>query len=203
MRESKTLKPKKFRWQIENEAQTFFKNLIYQFQRFCIWPITDNYRITKERLIRSLQYARFGWFNYDFDMAYVYYLFEFKLKRLLKCLENGHAIQKPEDMKALRELIKIVRRLGMGRYDHKYHILHDKKWGKIESKTTPNYNDEGKVTTYTWHSWRSGTKDVNEKVKKQERKEYRALYQNAEKDRVKDIERMAELIKTNSLSWWD
>ena len=108
----KTLKPKKFRWMYADETKSLLGNVVYGIKKYLIWPVTDNFRILKERTKRSYDYACFGWLNYDFDMACAWDLFEFKLRRLYKCLENGHAIQEPEDMKALRELIKIVRRLG-------------------------------------------------------------------------------------------
>src|SRR5208282_968600 len=68
--------------------------------KFC-YPVESFYRRTKERIGRSYSYARFGWLNYDFDMACAWDLLEFKLKRLRVALKNGHAIQEPEDMRAL------------------------------------------------------------------------------------------------------
>ena len=103
-----------------DETKSLLGNIVYGIKKYLIWPVTDNFRILKERTKRSYDYARFGWLNYDFDMACAWDLFEFKLRRLYKCLENGHAIQEPEDMKALRELIKIVRRLGYEQYDRIY-----------------------------------------------------------------------------------
>ena len=167
----KTLKPKKFRWMYADETKSLLGNIVYGIKKYLIWPVTDNFRILKERTKRSLAYARFGWLNYDFDMACAWDLFEFKLRRLYKCLENGHAIQEPEDMKALGELIKIVRRLGRGRYEDIYYRQLDKKWGKIESKTTPNYDNKGKITTYTYHSWRKNCpEDASEELKAREMK---------------------------------
>lgn len=201
---SKSLKPKKFRWMYEDESKSFFQNLAYLFKKYLVWPIADNYRITKERLGRSYAHARFGWLNYDFDMACVWHLFEFKLKRLRECLKNGHAIQQPEDMAALRELIKIVRRLGMERYENKYYRIHDKKWGKIESRTTPNYDDKGEVTSYSWRSWRKNCpENAPKKLKDKERKDMKRVYENAEKDRIKDIERMAEILVEHGQHFWD
>lgn len=187
----------------------FFARAVHAIGRFVMfkiyYPVESFYRRTKERLSRSLAYARFGWLNYDFDMAYVWHLFEFKLKRLRKCLQNGHSIQEPEDMKALDELIKIVRRLGMGRYDSKYYRRHDKRWGKIESRTEPAYYDKnGKVLTYKWISWRTKCpENAPEKLKKQERKDMKKVWENAEKDRKKDIMRMGELLVKHGLRFWD
>lgn len=205
MLNSKSLKSRKMRWMYEDEKKGLFGNVIYFFQKYLIWPVSDRYRRTKERSKRAFEYARFGWLNFDFDMAYVYELLEFKLKRLYKCLENGYSRQDLEDMEALKELIKIVGRLrNSNEYDDPYLEEHDKKWGKIQSKTTPNYDDKGKITTYSWHSWRKKCpENASEKVKKQQRKENRECYKKGEEDRKKDVDRMAFLLKEYSLKWWD
>jgi hypothetical protein len=155
------------------------------------------------KIHRAYEYAKYSWDDYDWDMSYAYQIFNFKLKRLHTALENGHAIQEPEDMKALRELTKIVHRLGTKNYDRKYHRLHNKKWGKIQVDTIPNYDEDGKVRTYTWNSWRVSTKDASDETKEQERKEFLACWELGEQDRCKDIDRMAFLLKKHATSWWD
>jgi hypothetical protein len=204
MLNSKSLKPRKMRWMYEDEKKSIFGNVVYFFKRHLIWPISDNYRRTKERMKRSYSYARFGWLNFDFDMSYVYELLGFKLKRLYNSLGKGLSIQEPEDMKALKELIKIVDRLREGNYDELYLDQHDKKWGKIQTRTTPNYDDNGKITTYTWHSWRKKcSENAPNKVKKQEREERAVCYDRGEEDRKKDIDRMAEILKVHAPKFWD
>ena len=199
----KTLKPKKFRWMYADETKSLLGNVVYGIKKYLIWPVTDNFRILKERTKRSLAYARFGWLNYDFDMACAWDLFEFKLRRLYKCLENGHAIQEPEDMKALRELIKIVRRLGSDQYDRKYLRLHNKKWGKIEHRTVP-WIENGKSKGSEWITWRKNCpEDASEQLKKRERNEFKCCFEDGEKDRVRDIKRMSELLVKSGLRWWD
>ena len=168
------------------------------------YPIESFYHRTKERLGRSIAYARFGWLNYDFDMSCAWDLFEFKLKRLRVALKNGHAIQEPEDMKALDELIKIVRRQARGNYDSKYYCEHDRKWGKIESRTEPYNNKNGKHAGSRWISWRTKCpENAPEKLKKQERADTKNVWENAERDRVRDLERMSELLVKHSQRWWD
>lgn len=201
---SKALKPKKFRWMYEDEEKNLLQNLVYLVRKYLIWPVKDNYRIIKERSKRCFQYAKFGLYSYDWDMAYVYEILNFKLKRLYRALENGTAVQQPEDMAALKELIKITFRLHSGNYDRKYHREHSKKWGEIESETIPcKYDKNGKASLYEWKTWRPGTKNASEEVKEQERKEFMACYEKAEEDRCKDIDRMAELLKKYATSWWD
>lgn len=207
MLNSKALKPKKFRWTYESDYEngdmTFIEKVSYLFKKFFVWPFTDNYKYYKRKAKIAYDYAKFGYDNYDWDFHCVYQLLEFKLKRLYNALENGVAYQDKEDMDALKEMIKITRRLGRKTYEEKYHRMHDSVWGKIETSSTPNYDEKGKVQTYTWNSWRNGTINATQEIKDQERKEFLGCYQSAEVDRMKDIDRLAELLKNHSLKLWD
>jgi hypothetical protein len=200
---SKALKPKKFRWMYEDEERNVFGIVIYFFQKNVIWPIDSFFNRSYERISRSHAYAKFGWLNYDFDFHCVYDLMNFKLKRLYVCLKFGHAVQEEEDMAALKELIKITYRLSYGQYDRKYHRAHTKKWGETKSESIPEYDDKGKIKWHRYEMWKDSTKDASEEVKAQERKEFRAIYDQGEADRVRDISRMAELLVKYSEKWWD
>jgi len=188
---------------LEKDEGTFWYMTKYHFRHSFLYPIKSFYRRLTGKLERAYAFAKIGWENYDWDMAYSYELLGWKLKRLYKALESGHTEQQPEDMKALLSLIKVLRRLQVGNYDSKYYRIHDRKWGKIESSTTPNYDADGKVRTYNWHTWRAKTKDASPEIKEQERAETRAIWANAEADRCKDIDKMAELLKNHAQSWWD
>jgi hypothetical protein len=176
----------------------------YYFKMYVLYPPLDFYTRYKERISRSLAFAKFGWGNYDYDFGNVWHLLYFKLRRLKNALENGHAIQDEEDMKALGELLRTVKRLRSKWYERPYWDAHDKKWGKLESKTEPcTFYEDGSVKTYQWISWRAGTKDASKKVKAQELRERRKGDKLAEKDRLRDIERVGELIRKHSHRWWD
>jgi hypothetical protein len=204
---SKALKPRKFRWNLESDYEdgnmSFPEKISYLFKKFLVWPFTDNYKYYKRKFKIARDYAVFGWDNYDWDFHCVYQLMEFKLKRLYRALENGVAYQEKEDMDALKEMIKIVRRLGRKTYENKYHRLHNGKWGEIQTSSTPNYDDDGKVRTYTWHSWRNSTEHASQEIKDQERKEFLECYEKGEADRIKDVRRLAELLEKHSLNLWD
>lgn len=158
-------------------------NVYYTFTGF----VKNSYHKIK----KSFVYAKYGWTNYDFDYAYVWDIMYFKLKRLYKCLENDIAVQEEKDMKALKELTKIVFRLRMDSHDRKYHHAHDRKWGKLQIG-----NFEGRSMS------RSGTQNASEKLKKQERKEFLKCWENGNKDREKDLDRMNAILKKHSRSWW-
>jgi hypothetical protein len=175
----------------------------YLWREYAYRPVRGFFRQNYNKICRSYTYAKFGWENYDWDMSCASELFNFKLKRLYKALKFGHSEQEPEVMAALKEFIKITYRLYRGRYEDRYHRSHDKKWGKIESRTEPNYDKNGKILAYTWISWRKGTKDATKKVKAQELKEFRKCFKDGEKDRCKDIDRMAAILKEFGTRFWD
>jgi hypothetical protein len=204
MLNSKPLKDDNLKCCEDPEDYSIWDKIKYYFKVKVLYPPQDFYRWNKQRISRSLAYAKFGWDNWDWDFASVYSLLNFKLKRLYACLENGHAIQEEADMKALKEAIKVTHRLSRSDYDRKYHRAHGRKWGKLESKTVPTeYDKKGEPKMYEWISWRAGTKDASEEIKAQERNEFKACFEKGEADHQKDIDRLAYLLKNHASSWWD
>lgn len=180
-----------------------FHYIAYFFLFKIYYKIESHYHRTSERLSRSIAYARFGWLNYDFDMACAWDLFDFKLRRLYKCLVNGNAVQEPEDMKALRELIKIVRRLSCDRYENIYYRQHEKRWGKLQTRTEP-WIQNGKNMGSSWHSWREKCpEDASEELKAREINDMKCCWENADKDRIRDLERMKEILVKHGQNFWD
>lgn len=169
-----------------------------------LYPVKIRYIRFVKSSKRAISYAKFGWNNYDWDMGYVYELMAFKLKRLYKCLENGHCVQKKEDMKALRQFTKIFIRLSRDRYDSKYYREHIIKWGKMppfESK--PVLDKKGKPTGSSEIVFKDRPNVRNAKQKKQELSERKKIYIKAEKDRCQDIDTLAALLKKHGRNWWD
>lgn len=182
----------------------FFINICHKILSFVMhkvyYPTENFYKWNKKRIKRSYDYARFGWDNYDWNFAYVYALLEFKLKRLHKTLEKGHSIQEEKDMKALKDLTKVVRRLRKNGYDNWYYRSHDRKWGKLESRFEPIPGE----TSSRWISWRvNRPENASDEVKQQERDELKLIWENAEKDRRKDIDRLAYILKEHADKFWD
>lgn len=152
--------------------------------------LPDLYSILRERIGRSLAYAKFGYLNYDFDGQYVYSLISFKLKRVKKCLENGHAIHEECYMKALDEAIKICDRLYSDTHEDVQMELLSQKWGEPEFVFTPKFESKRK-----------------NRVTKEDENLYMldlvAAYDKGEENRKKDVERLAEIFKTSLPGWWD
>jgi hypothetical protein len=91
----------------------FIENPFFQLKRLCQW------------------YLNVFRYDYDFDGHSLFGIIEYKLKRLEKCLINGHAFQEPIDMKALSLAIKLAGRLKDDKYEEVGYNRIDKIWGEI------------------------------------------------------------------------
>lgn len=192
---SKRIKDSFFDIKKENAIISKIKDIVY-------YPIESFFIRYRERIGRAIAFAVFSWANYDYDFAYTYSLMAFKLKRLHKGLINGCAEQHEEDIGALLEAIQICDRLNDKDYDSKYTEIHNKRWGKLEIKKdeVASRDKDGKPLSYYFTTSRKLVNDVN---KEQERKEFMECFDNGEKDRCTDIDRLATILKQHSLHWWD
>ena len=203
MFKSKALKPSTKQKSSEMPQYKFNRFLSaarYLFLVYAYYPIESFLSMYWERSMRSLAFAKHGWLSFDFDSAYIFNLMAFKLKRIYKCLENDRAIQTKENMDSLKEAINICECLFDYNYDDKYHKAHDKKWGQLKNKDTPIYDEDGKVKHYVWDSYRNKVKTPQQK--QTERKEFLKCFEDGEKDRRADLDRLNILLKDKSQDWW-
>ena len=105
-----------------DDLLTFLKDIFYYNPRGFI-----------RNLKRSIDYVKLGWNNYDWDGGYLYEVIQFKLKRMLPELENGHAIPNQyNELKALKLAIKLGDKLLNSWDSYKqFSDLHNKKWGEV------------------------------------------------------------------------
>ena len=197
--------PRKAALALEEKEPTKLKRIIQvivnTYKEYVYYPVDSFISRTYERASRSLAFARHGWMHYDFESAYLYDIMAFKMKRIYKCLETGHAIQEDADMQALKEAIEICERLFKGEYDAKYYEIHNAKWGQIESEHIPEYNEDGSIKYYRWEMNRPNVKTKSDK--KREVADLRRIWKNEEKDRRADIDRLCEILKKHEPTWWD
>lgn len=175
---------------LKEKIYSFFDDLIfYHIRRYY------------EKFSRVYAFARLGWDNYDFDSGYLYDVMIFKMKRLHAGLLTGYAIQEDEDMAALLEAIAICERLKDENHDDKYLDVHNEKWG------APEFDFGEKLTnadgSLTWRSSCISRKNVTVANEELERVEYLECLNKAEADRLKDIDRLAEIFKKHLPKWWD
>ncbi|NJO48197.1 MAG: hypothetical protein HC840_00615 [Leptolyngbyaceae cyanobacterium RM2_2_4] len=197
--------PRKAALDLEEPVPGFFGRILQiivnSWKEYIYYPIDSFIHRTYGRASRSLAFAKHGWMHYDFESAYLYDLMAFKMKRIYKCLETGHAIQDDEDMAALKEAIEICERLFKGEYDRKYYDLHDAKWGEMESDHIPEYREDGSIKWYRWETSRPNAK--TEEQKAEEVADLRKIWEYEERDRRADLDRLNEILKKHEPTWWD
>lgn len=135
--------------------------------------------------------------DFDFDGHSLFGIIEYKLKRLEKCLENGCAIQDPKDIKALKIMIKLSKRLMEDNYENRFYRKHDQKWGesiwwsaRIEGSTSTR-------CTFT----RPNAK--TDKQKARERKESLLGIELSNSIRLRDERWLYSLLSKHLRNLWD
>ena len=158
----------------------FITNPIYQVKRLCQW------------------YWNVFRFDYDFDGHCLFAIIEYKLKRLEKVLENGHAVQTDQGMHALKLAIKLAGRLKEEKYEQAFWNRHDRKWG--EMKTWFEDTGDGSGNSY-WLS--SRPKAQTEEQKEQKRLEHIAYIYAAEAQQKREEKWLYGILEKYLRSWWD
>ena len=92
---------KLYSWWIETPVADRYYDFVHKFITNPIYQI---------RRLYQWYWAVFH-FDYDFDFHGMFRIIEYKLKRIEHCLYNGHAIQDPKDLKAIKLAIKLAGRL--------------------------------------------------------------------------------------------
>jgi hypothetical protein len=142
--------------------------------------------------------------DFDFDAAYIYKILAYKMRRVLKCLENGHAVQEPQDLKALKLAIKLADRLFADDYYFDApHRRHDKKWGELQSWTMKEENSEDRPggPYYRWHSKRPNA--ITEEQQKEEREDMKKVWEEEDFLRKRDERWFHGIVMKYRRNWWD
>ncbi len=152
---------------------------------------------------RSMQYAKIGWNNRDFDSAFVFPLLLFKLKRVYKnTIDEGVHVVSKEEKQSLRICIKLLDRLCNRNYGETFSKEHDKKWGELNFSRTPrDFDDKGNPITYNFNSYRPGIKTTEDEV--QEREETKNLFKLEHELYHQDLEKFWRIFAKYHEYWWD
>jgi hypothetical protein len=169
---------------------TRFSRHYYHFT----WKFFGNPYFQVKRLVEW--YLNVFRYDFDFDGHSLFAIIEFKLKRVKKVLENGHAYQEPKDMKALSLAIKLAGRLKDEHYESVGHARIVKKWGESKIWFEPNEHGTSKM-----HSSRAGapTPELEAQCWEETKEQYRLA-----DIRMKREERwMYSILQNHLRSWWD
>lgn len=147
----------------------------------------------------------YGWYTnvfkkneYDWEGHSLYAIMEYKFQRLEKNLQNGHAIQDPQDMKALALAIKLSKRLKEDRYEDRAWDRIEKKWGKLKTWFTPIEGKEG------YSSWNAKYEKENTLEDKNAiYSEKMGYYKAADMRRKREERWLYDILHKHLRSWWD
>lgn len=135
--------------------------------------------------------------DYDFDALCIFRILEYKLQRIEKCLKNGHAIQEPKDMKALRIAIKLCKRLDENNYGDRPYERHNAKWGEMITWLTPTENKH----SMSWNHRRP--KANTDEEKEQEGKEFMRVWEIEEMMQNREQRWLYGIMSKYLRVWWD
>lgn len=169
------------------------KKFLFDFDYEYLHPIRIFFRVQYERICRSISYAIFTWDLVDFDSHSMFTIMAFKLERVKKCMDEGYGVYPKATTDAIKEAIKICKRLGNDDYEAPYRKIHDKKWGR------PRFFD--KKGEFSFNLARKNVKSKYDK--KKESDDSRKIMEDALQDRMNDFDRLHVLLKTYQSEWWD
>lgn len=135
--------------------------------------------------------------DYDFDGHCLFAIIEYKLRRVLPELENGHAIQEDQEINALKLAIKLASRLKEDEYERIAWDRHEKIWGDLITWTTP-YGNDG------MSQWHFRFEKVNTDEEKERcNKDRNALRELAYKRMVREEKWLYAILAKYLRRWWD
>lgn len=157
-----------------------FKNPYYQLKKLIEWQIN----VFKK--------------DHDFDGHSMFAIIEYKLKRIEKCLLNGHAIQETKDLKALKLAIKLAGRLKNDKYEERAYDRIDKKYGEMKTWTEP-CKDRSDLLEF-----KSSRPKVNTEEEKKEEWSFRLeQYRLSEYRKNREEKWMYAILLKYLRVWWD
>lgn len=176
-------KSKLYDWWIDTDISRRYYNFIYKF--------IENPFFQVKRLIEW--YLNVFKNDYDFDGHCLFAIIEYKLKRLEKCLINGHAFQEDKDMKAIKLAIKLAGRLKDDKYDEVGWNRVDKIWGLVDV----NWDTPDEVLIYS----RSNVK--TDEDRKRQWADSTAQYEASEYRRGREERWLYAILHAHLRRWWD
>jgi len=173
-----------WKWNVQN----IWGNLTHPFTRTFHW------------FVKSIQYSRLLWNDFDWDYSYILILLQYKLKRTRKRILDNNIILRAEEIAAQ---IKHAEDLIQKWYDDDFckdlYEAHDKKWGKMVDLSEPI--EHNGIKMYTWNMSRENA--TTPELQEQEKKEFMAIHQKAEEAKEKNFDELFAHIRKYIQGWWD
>lgn len=166
-----------------------------------IWAnITHPFRKVFHWIVKTTQYSKLLWNDFDWDYMYFLILMQYKLQRMRKCILEDNIILRSEEVAAqLKHAEDLIQRWLDDDFCTKEYEEHEKKWGKIVDLSTPI--DVGGKKMYEWNMSRE--KATTEELQQQEKDEQHAIHVKAEEEKQKCLTELFAHIRKHIQEWWD
>lgn len=135
--------------------------------------------------------------DYDYDGHSMFAIIEYKLKRTLPFMQNGHLIQESKDLKALKLAIKLAGRLKRDEYDMITSDRHTKKWGEMKFWVTPVEGSTNSMCNF------SHPNAVTDEQKAEETLDRRAGYIAVESKTNREKKWFFDILNKYLTNFWD
>jgi len=151
-------------------------------------------------LARLWSYLPIIWTDRDWDSHYLVRLMRHKAERMERYLTNySQAVHLKKNLKGLRDLCQLLKRLEDDNYDLVQLEPHDQKWGAAIFRSEPIKDSDPKISRV--HIARSNVKTAQNM--KQERREFMSCMKRADACRHRDLRHVGALFDHHFLTWWD
>jgi len=149
------------------------------------------------KLARSLQFAKFGWNNFDWDNYHLLDLIRFKLERMRIALKDGMCDHNKTTTQSLRVAVKLLERILEDDYGRSLFNQHDAKWGEF----TYYFKDLDDKPTYSEMKI-NRDKVVTEEDKTLEKAEIMKIHEMSETLRGQDLSKLFNIMNKYHGLWW-
>ena len=162
------------------------------------WDIRYPFRNFFRYITKMFAYGQHLWHDFDFDWVYLLKVMKFKLERMAKAFDNGMTVSAPKRAKEIRHTIAVLDRIINDDYSELGNRKLEEKYGKSEWQFIPIEDSKYSELIIDREGARKGTPEYEA-----ERKEFRKVIENAERQKKADIDYVFRYIAKHLQSWWD
>jgi len=150
--------------------------------------------------VKSAQYAKLLWNDYDWDYAYIFNLLQYKLKRTRKRIVANNLILRSEEVAAqIKHAEDLIEKWREDEFCKDLYDAHDEKWGEMVDLSKPVEHNGSR-----YHIWdMSREKATTPELKDQEKKEWMAIHQKADEAKEKNLDELFAHMRKYIQGWWD
>lgn len=150
-------------------------------------------------VIKSYQYSKVLWNDYEFDYSSILRLLQYKISRTRKCIRKNNIILRSEEVCAqMLHAEELIRKIREDDFLAELDDAHEEKWGPIiqmfsEEKTKQGYSTLDIVRAKT----------NTEALKRQERQEQHEIYELKSKAEKECWDELFTHLRKHMREWWD